>query len=190
MLLIEADGKALFRQAGIRVPESVAVADGAAMPDIAGPGPWLVKAQVPIGGRGKAGGVIRCGDEAAVHAALKQLLGTRIRGHEVLSCLVENAVDSDAEYYLSLMVDPVHYGVRVAFLSEGGVEVEQAAATAVDRSRLCDLDESAIVAAISDLASSEPDDRQAAIADVGGKLARLLLTHELMLAEINPLFFR
>ena len=189
MLLIEADGKALFQNAGIRIPDGFAVAKGAAAPAIAGPGPWVVKAQVPVGGRGKAGGIIRCENEAAVRAALKHLLGSRISGHEVLSCRVETAVNSNVEYYLSLMIDPVHYGVRVALLSEGGVDVEKAATTATDRIRLCDLDEHSIVAAIRDLASEVSDARQAAIVDVGEKLTRLFLTRELMLAEINPLFF-
>ena len=189
MLLIEADGKALFQSAGICIPDGFAVAKGAAAPAIAGPGPWVVKAQVPVGGRGKAGGIIRCENEAAVRVALKQLLGSRISGHEVLSCRIETAVNSNVKYYLSLIIDPVHYGVRVALLSEGGVDVEKVATTATDRIRLCDLDEHSIVAAIRDLASEEPDARQAAIVDVGEKLTRLFLTRELMLAEINPLFF-
>ena len=189
MLLIEADGKALFKVAGIRIPDGFVVVKGAAAPAIAGPGPWVVKAQLPVGGRGKAGGVIRCENEAAVRAALKQLLGARIKGHEVLSCRVETAVSSTDEYYLSLMIDPVHYGVRVALLPEGGVDVEHAAPTAAERIRLCDLDEHAIVAAIRDLASEESVDRQAAIVDVGEKLTRLFVTRELILAEINPLFF-
>ena len=189
MLLIEADGKALFRAAGIRVPNGFVVANGAEAPAMAGSGPWVVKAQVPVGGRGKAGGIIRCENEATVHVALKQLLGARIKGHEVLSCRVETAVNSTAEYYLSLLIDPVHYGVRVVFLPQGGVDVEQAAATAATGIRLCDLDEHSIVAAIRDLVSGESDDRQAAIVDVGEKLTRLFLIRELMLAEINPLFF-
>ena len=80
MLLIEADGKALLWAAGIRTPDGFGVVKGAAAPAIAGPGPWVVKAQVPVGGRGKAGGIIRCENEAAVRAALKQLLGARIKG--------------------------------------------------------------------------------------------------------------
>lgn len=188
MLLIEADGKALFRAVGIRTPDGVVVAKGATAPALAGPGPWIVKAQVLVGGRGKAGGVIRCADETAVRAALKKLLGARIKGHEVLSCLVEAAVRSTDEYYLSLMLDPTHYGVRVALLAEGGVEVEQAT-HAASRIRLCDPDQNAIVAAIRDLASEETDDKQNAIVDVGERLTRLFLSQELMLAEINPLFF-
>ena len=188
MLLIEADGKALFEAAGIPIPSGFVV--GKDMPTLAitGPGPWVVKAQVPVGGRGKAGGIVRCNSEAEVQAALKKLLGTRIKGHEVLSCRVESAVESAAEYYLSVMLDPVHFGVRVVLLAEGGVDVEQATASAAARSRLCDPDEHSIVAAIRDLASNETGDRRAAIVDIGEKLTHLFLERELMLAEINPLF--
>ena len=58
VLLIEADGKALLRDAGIAIPDGVVVSDAAAALPVAGP--WMVKAQVPVGGRGKAGGVVRC----------------------------------------------------------------------------------------------------------------------------------
>jgi len=54
MLLIEADGKSLFRGCGIAVPAGVMVDAGTALPAIPGDGPWIVKAQVPVGGRGKA----------------------------------------------------------------------------------------------------------------------------------------
>src|SRR5919197_5029859 len=120
MLLIESNGKALFRAAGIRVPESVVVAAGDAVPTLAGVGPWIVKAQVPVGGRGKAGGVVRCDDAAAVSHALGRLFGTRIKGHDVQRCLVETAVQGSDEYYLSLTLDPAAYTVRVMLLREGG----------------------------------------------------------------------
>ena len=58
MLLVEADGKALLRASGIAVPEGVVAAETA--PALPGAGPWMVKAQVPVGGRGKAGGVVLC----------------------------------------------------------------------------------------------------------------------------------
>ena len=57
MLLVEADGKALLRRYGIAVPEGEVISSA----DWSAPaGPRVVKAQVPVGGRGKAGGIIRC----------------------------------------------------------------------------------------------------------------------------------
>lgn len=184
MLLTEADGKSLFRAFGISVPDAIAVHDRT--PPLAGNGPWFVKAQVPVGGRGKAGGVIRCDDRAAVTVALHRLLGARIKGHVVHSCLVEPAVSGD-EYYLSLLLDPVGYGVRVTLLREGGAEVERAHDVA-RRSRLCAPQTEEIAAAIRVLAAEVPADRRAALIETGEKLTRLFLERELMLAEINPLF--
>src|SRR5262245_44339305 len=133
MLLIEADGKALLRSFGIATPQGALANE--ATPSLSGAGPWMVKAQVPVGGRGKAGGVVRCETPAAVEAALKRLTGSTIKGREVHSCLVESAVSGADEYYLSLILDPANYGVRVTLLREGGIEVEQHATTG--RSVLC-----------------------------------------------------
>ena len=107
-----------------------------------------------------------------------------------LSCRVETAVNRTDEYYLSLMIDPVHYGVRVTLLP-GGWRRCRAGSThsGVSASDGATSTRRAIVAAIRDLASEESNDRQAAIVDVGEKLTRLFLTRELMLAEVNPLFF-
>src|SRR5262249_29133176 len=139
-------------------------------------------------GRGEAGGVVLCDDVAAVRAAVQRLNGSRIKGHEVRSCLVEAAVSDSDEYYLSLMLDPANYGVRAALLRGGGATGEQVA-DAAQSFGLCDPEPEAIVAALRALSAREPPLRQAAIADVGGRLARLLFGRELMLAEINPLFF-
>ena len=185
MLLIEADGKALLRGAGIAAPKGVIVSNSA--PALTGAGPWMVKAQVPVGGRGKAGGVIRCETKAAVDGALKRLLGAQIKRHKVQCCLVEAAVANADEYYLSLMLDPAAYGVRVTLLREGGVDVEQHKPSTANN-RLCAPEQDAIAAAIRELADAEPANRRAALIDTGEKLARLFMQRELMLAEINPLF--
>ncbi len=185
MLLIEADGKALLRSVGIATPEGTVVEQASNVPELTSTGPWIVKAQVPVGGRGKAGGVIRCAAKADVDAALKRLHGAQIKGHSVQRCLVETAVTGADEYYLSLMADPAHYGVRVTLAREGGVDVETAGTI---RNRLCAPDAGALSTAIRELAADEPDGRRAALIDTGERLARLFLQRELMLAEINPLF--
>ncbi len=185
MLLIEADGKALLQAAGIATPHGVVAAELA--PKLKIPGPWIVKAQVPVGGRGKAGGVVRCETEADVNTALKRLIGATIKGHQIQACLIESAVANSDEYYLSLMIDPAQYGVRVTLLREGGVDVEQNKPSAANN-RLCVPNESEIASAIRKLAASEPPARQSTLIDTGEKLARLFMQRELMLAEINPLF--
>jgi len=186
MLLIEADGKALLAAYDIAVPAGhvVTAADVIAPP--ADTGPWMVKAQVPIGGRGKAGGVQRCGSPEDVAAAVRGMLGARLKGHAVEACLIEQ-VANGAERYLALMVDPRSYSVRVIYLAEGGMEVEQA--DGADHSgQVCAPELSAIVAALDGLLAQEPEAVRAHVAATGRKLAEMLLARELALAEINPLF--
>jgi succinyl-CoA synthetase alpha subunit/succinyl-CoA synthetase beta subunit len=183
VLLIEADGMALFAEQGIRVPDAVLVT-APPVANLPGNGPWIVKAQVPVGGRGKAGGVLRALSLPEADAAVQRLVGTRLKGHQVDACLVEQYVDGD-ERYLAVMVDAASYGMRVIYAGAGGVEIEHAGAAT---SRLCTTDVGAIAAAVADLVAAEPPTQRDAIAAVGRKLATLLLTHELALAEINPLF--
>jgi succinyl-CoA synthetase beta subunit len=186
MLLIEADGKALFAEQGIAVPAGrlVTAADVIAPP--ADNGPWMVKAQVPVGGRGKAGGIRQCGSAGDVAAAVRAMLGTRLKGHIVEACLVETVL-TGTERYLAMMVDPPSYGVRVIYLAGGGVNVEQAAGRA-GAGLLCAPERDAIAAALGRLLDNEPQDTRTHIAGVGHRLADLLLSRELALAEINPLF--
>ena len=111
MLLIEADGKVLLAEYGVAVPEAM-VATDAAIADRPGDGPWMVKAQVPVGGRGKAGGVVRCDTSQDVAATVQRMLGTRIKGHQVDACLIERAVVGE-ERYLAVMVDAANYGLSL-----------------------------------------------------------------------------
>ncbi|HEX2943556.1 MAG TPA: ATP-grasp domain-containing protein, partial [Rhodopila sp.] len=122
MLLIEADGKTLLAERGIPVPAGIVVTDGAAR--VPGDGPWMVKAQVPVGGRGKAGGIVRCSSAGAVFDAIQRMLGSRLKGHRIDACMVEEAA-SGQERYLAVMVDAASYGLRVIYAAQGGMEIEQ-----------------------------------------------------------------
>ena len=183
MLLIEADGKALFAEYGIAVPAASLVTDASAI-ELPGAGPYVVKAQVPVGGRGKAGGVLRCASSHDVTAAVRQMLGMRLKGHQVDACLVEHAVAGE-ERYLAVMVDAASYGVRVIWSAQGGVEIEHAGAA---QDRVCAAEAGAIADAITQLVASEPPAWRDEVAAIGARLATLLLDRELALAEINPLF--
>lgn len=182
MLLIEADGKALLRQRGVPVPDAVEVHGPVAT--LPGEGPWLVKAQVPVGGRGKAGGIIRCASVVDVNTAIQTLIGRRLKGHVVESCLIEEAA-SGAERYLSIMVDAASYGLRVMYAADGGVEIENAGGV---HGILCPPDASAVAQALDKLLLDETIACRADVVQVGQRLASLLLERELALAEINPLF--
>ena len=180
MLLLEADGKTLLAEYGIPVPPGTL--DPTVPPP--GAGPWIVKAQVPVGGRGKAGGIICCTTAAEVSAAARRLLGTRLKGHRVDACLIEQAA-AGQERYLAVMVDPASYGLRVIYGAQGGIDIEQSGSA---DARLCAPHPGAVTEALADLIAAEPDAWRDQIAAIGKSLAELLIARELALAEINPLF--
>src|SRR5512141_3210371 len=114
MMLFEHDAKMLLSQNGIPVPPGVFV-DSADAIGAAGvpPGPWMVKAQVAIGGRGKAGAIRAAAtlEEATAHVAA--LVGTKVRGRPVHACRIEQRVVGMRECYISFCIDPASMGVRV-----------------------------------------------------------------------------
>jgi len=128
--LFEYQGKQFFARYGIPVsPGAVAdTVDGAAAAADDIGYPVVVKAQVQVGGRGKAGGIqlADSADEVRIHA--DNILGMDIRGHTVRRLWIEKASDIAAEYYASFTLDrsaKLHLGMLSA---KGGVEIEQVAA--------------------------------------------------------------
>jgi succinyl-CoA synthetase beta subunit len=182
MMLIEADGKALFAEQGIPVPPGVMVTD--VVPPLPGTGPWMVKGQVPVGGRGKAGGIICCTTPAEVQSAVTSLLGSRLKGHTIDACLVETVAIGE-ERYLSVMVDAAGYGLRVIWSTRGGSGIEQSGPAP---GLLCPPHPGAVAETLEDLLADESPAWRTEVATIGKALAAMLLTRELALVEINPLF--
>ena len=187
MLLIEADGKSLFRQIGIPVPDGVVVEAETPLPALPGDGPWVVKAQVPVGGRGKAGGVAVCRNRQEVVDAVRRMIGRPIRGHVVRACLIERAVEG-VEAYVSLVVDAAEGAVRVMYSGDGGVDIEQATRQGGLMSVSCEADIESVRGGIAGLAGTMTPAAAAAFGPIAERLAVLLFEKELLLAEVNPLF--
>jgi len=128
--LLEYQGKQLFARYGIpvsagdvatTVDEAVSAAERAGYPVV-------VKAQVQVGGRGKAGGIKLAADADEVRTHSSAILGMDIRGHVVHRVWVERASEIEAEYYASFTLDraaKLHLGMLSA---RGGVDIEQVAA--------------------------------------------------------------
>ncbi|MFL5819861.1 MAG: ADP-forming succinate--CoA ligase subunit beta [Solirubrobacteraceae bacterium] len=131
MDLLEYQGKQLFARHGIPVPEgryADTVAEAVAVADELGY-PCVVKAQVQIGGRGKAGGIriAHGSDEARDHA--EAILGMQIRGLTVSELWIERASDIAAEYYASIVFDRSAKAPLVMLSTRGGVDIEEVAAS-------------------------------------------------------------
>ena len=95
--------------------------------------PVMVKAQVKVGGRGKAGGVKYAATPEDAYEHAKNILGLDIKGHVVKKLLVAEASDIAEEYYISFLLDRANRTYLAMCSVEGGVEIEEVAATKPDR---------------------------------------------------------
>jgi succinyl-CoA synthetase beta subunit len=129
----EADAKSLMLAQGLPVPQwkvarTPAEVEAAARSFLdAGAGRVVVKAQVLVGGRGKAGGVKLAGTPAEAAAIGAQILGMDIKGITVRKVLVAAAVDIVKEYYLGAIIDRAGRRITLMASAEGGVEIEEVA---------------------------------------------------------------
>jgi succinyl-CoA synthetase beta subunit len=129
MDLLEYEGKQLFARHGLRVSSGKAVTtvdDAVSAANEVGY-PVVVKAQVLIGGRGKAGGVKLAADEGEAREHAAKILGMDIKGHIVRTLWIEHASDIASEYYASVLLDRSAKRPLVMFSVEGGVDIEQVA---------------------------------------------------------------
>ena len=133
MKIQEADAKSLLVQQGLPVPDwavahTVPEARAAAERFLAGgANQVVVKAQVLVGGRGKAGGVKLAGTADEAEQVAGAILGMDIKGMAVRKVLVGPAADIVQEFYLSALVDRAERGILLMGSAEGGVEIEQVA---------------------------------------------------------------
>ena len=131
MKLQEYRSKEILARHGVQVSpgEVVTSAEGARAASARIGGPVVIKAQVLVGGRGKAGGVELAADpdEAAARAA--EIIGLVIKGVTVRTLLVAPAARIAKEYYLGLILDRAGQAVTIIASAEGGVEIEETART-------------------------------------------------------------
>ncbi|MDH3538494.1 MAG: ADP-forming succinate--CoA ligase subunit beta [Acidimicrobiia bacterium] len=126
MDLFEYQGKSLFARMGVPVPQGRL----ATSPTFAGiaanelGGTVVVKAQVQVGGRGKAGGIKVAASPTEAEAAAAEILGMDIKGHTVHSVWVEEASDIAAEYYASFTLDRSAKKHLAMVSAQGGVDIE------------------------------------------------------------------
>ena len=128
--------KPLLARHGIAVPRgALATTPDEAARVAAGIGTTVIKAQIPAGKRGKSGGIKLAvtPDEARTHA--KAILGMAIAGHKVERVLVEEQVPIARELYAAVLNDSSSKGPLVLFSTEGGMDIEEVAASTPDRLR-------------------------------------------------------
>ena len=131
MDLYEYQGKELLRSYDLETLPGVVAGtpEEAARAAEALGGTVAVKAQVLIGGRGKAGGIAVVHNAREAREAAERILGMDIRGHTVRRVYVEGGAEIEDEYYLSITVDRAAKRPLILFSTEGGVDIEEVAET-------------------------------------------------------------
>ncbi len=139
MNIHEYQAKELFQKAGIATPNGYAattVNEAIACAEKLGSGPWMVKAQIHAGGRGKGGGVKFCTTLDKVREEATRMLGMQLithqtgpAGQKVQKLYIGEALDIGRELYLGMLVDRATGRVTIMASEEGGVEIEEIAST-------------------------------------------------------------
>ncbi|TRO60841.1 ADP-forming succinate--CoA ligase subunit beta [Streptomyces sp. IB201691-2A2] len=189
MDLFEHQARELFEEHGILVPRAEVTDSPKEAREIARRlgGRVVVKAQVKTGGRGKAGGVKLAADPAATELTARQILGMDIKGHTVGKVMLAQPVDIESEFYVSYVLDRAAGRFLAIASAEGGMDIEEVAATRPDAVARVHIDPaegvtSAKAAEIADAAGLPPQ-----TVDVLVRLWDVLIREDAVLVEVNPL---
>ena len=197
MDLFEYQGKQLFADHGVPIQQGKVATTPQQAREIAAeliaagkPG-VVIKAQVKVGGRGKAGGVKLASDPDEAEAKAERILGMDIKGHTVRSVLVAEDIDIAQEYYLSFLLDRADRTFLSMCSVEGGVEIEEVARTKPEAlaripvSPLAGVD--AAKAAEIVAAGRLPEEARAGAAALAERLWDVFTGEDATLVEVNPL---
>ncbi|MGH3548767.1 MAG: ADP-forming succinate--CoA ligase subunit beta [Pseudonocardiaceae bacterium] len=151
----------------------------------------VVKAQVKTGGRGKAGGVQLADTPQEAQRKAAAILGMDIKGHTVHSVLVTPACDIAQEYYLSFVLDRTRRAFLAMASVQGGMEIEEVAATAPEALARVPVDPvvgvDARKAAEIVQTAGFPAEVAEAVADAALRLWDVVVAEDATLVEVNPL---
>lgn len=154
-------------------------------------GKVVVKAQVKIGGRGKAGGVKLAENAADAKEKAKAILGMDIKGHTVHQVMIAQAAPIAAEYYMAILLDRANRNFLVMASVAGGMEIEEVAHKTPEKLARVGIDPNQGVSKAKALEIAKsgqfPADVQEQVADVLIKLWAAFVAEDATLMEINPL---
>jgi succinyl-CoA synthetase beta subunit len=191
--LYEYQAKELFAKHGVPTQSGEVVTDAAeaqAAAERIG-GPVVVKAQVKTGGRGKAGGVKLAENPADAQAKAEAILGLDIKGHVVGKVLITGAADIAEEYYVSYLLDRANRDFLAMASVEGGMDIEEVAATkpealakvSIDPLQGVDAEKAAEIVAAAKFPAEIADQ----VIEVLVTLWDVFVKEDATLVEVNPL---
>jgi succinyl-CoA synthetase beta subunit len=187
----ECASKPLLAASGMDIPRGrLAVSADEAGAAAAEIGAVVIKAQVPTGKRGKAGGILPANGESEAREAAGRILGMDIGGHRVERVLVEEQAAIAREFYAAVLNSPVSKGPLVMFSATGGMDIEEIAKTDPDamRETHVDIREGFDARAAAEmLAGLDLGAARDAVTEFLVKLYACYCAHDAELLEVNPL---
>ncbi len=187
MRLLEYHAKELFKEFGIRVPPGISSKDiEKGRKDAEKLGfPFVIKIQVPVGGRGKAGGIQKCHNEDEFELKYPQILEMVIKREKARAVLLEKMVEIKNELYLSIFLNRSKRCYTVIASADGGVEIESVKNQIIREIGLGKVEEDVArqVANEMGLEGKTAND----LVEILQKLSKLTIEKEIELVEINPL---
>ena len=186
MRLMEYQGKELFEQYGIRIPKGYLAntIDEAQQAAINIGYPFMLKSQLTVGGRGKAGAILKCNSEKELKSKFYELLDKDVKGEKSRGVLLEEMVDMRKELYLSLFLNRSKRCYSFIASAEGGIDIEN-----VDNKVIVDIPMNGLsMQTAEDIAHKLglTSSTIVSFVDLTMKLSRLMEEKEAELAEINP----
>lgn len=183
----------LFRQAGLPVRDGDVASDPRTALSIAEKYgyPVVLKAQVLVGGRGKAGGVKLVSNANDLPKVFDQIKNLNIKGYDVDKILVAKAVDIKKEYYAAVTIDNIKGDIVIIASSDGGVDIEETAKTNPEKILKFylegnkEIDPARWGSFISQLFPDAKYHKEGTA--IVQKLVKFFIDHDCSLAEINPL---
>jgi len=192
MNLFEYQGKDLYKKYSITTPKSIFINSISDLTENHGLSfPLVVKAQVQVGGRGKAGGIKVAKNHQELEEHIDGILGMDIKGHKVESLLIEEASEIISEYYISFTLDRSEKKYLMMLSSKGGMDIEEVAANSPEDlikiyiSPSLGLENKIITQAIKD--ASLNLDYIDELHEIISKLYQLFTEGDCDLVEVNPL---
>lgn len=179
MKLLEYEAKAILRKANIPVPKSYIAGDE---PEFL---PAVIKSQVPIGGRGKAGGIVVVKSEDEYRTAVEKVSKLEIKGFTPKKLLAEELLDIERELYVSVMIDKATAKITLMANRNGGVEVEDNPEDSYKTLELRNGNWEAIGQELADY--FDLPGQTFALQDLAEHLHDHFIVNDALLIEINPL---
>jgi len=189
--LLEYQAKMLFKDYGIPVPRGYLATNLEEARQYARElgFPLVLKAQVRVGGRGKAGVVKICRDPNSFDDVFKEMMGKSVQGEVVKSILLEEFMPHNKELYLSIFLDRSKRSYAIIASPEGGVEIESVSNKVVHTLDIDDSNNNSSL--LHDIAAYMGFNEDGnALVDIASRLIKLVDEKEAELAEINPMAVR